>query len=363
MGKHSAPQGRKQGRRAPAHARAAQPRGVVSHDAKRRAGMTRSGGGQRLHAPKSGRKRHVIATVLGVILLLAGVGLILYPAITATVAQGAADRALAAWRADQGVETQTIEDTPAADTGYRSKAGDATYEKLVEYNQEVAAGTGDAVNDPFAFSGDDLAALGLPDGIIGSITVERFGETMPLFLGATKQHMAVGAAVIAGTSMPIGGEGSRCVIAAHRGFNGGFTMFRDVETLVPGDLVRIETPWETLCYRMVGHQIISPNDTAALAPIPGKDLLTLLTCHPYGENYQRYLVLCERDTAAEEELAAERAQGSAGADDAGALLNRFSRAVWPGWSAGSPELNVEMALRAVGLLIAVLTGGYLVIRR
>lgn len=177
MGKHSAPRGGKQGRRAPAHARAAQPRGVVSHDAKRRAGMTRSGGGQRLHAPKSGRKCRALATVVGIILLLAGVGLILYPAITATVAQGAADRALAAWRADQGVETQAIQDTPAAGGGYRSKAGDATYEKLVEYNQEVAAGTGDAVNDPFAFSGDDLAALGLPDGIIGSITVERFGET------------------------------------------------------------------------------------------------------------------------------------------------------------------------------------------
>lgn len=363
MGKHSAPRGGKQERRAPAHARAAQPRGGALREVRRGAGTNRPGGGQRLHAPKPERKRRALATVAGIILLLVGVALILYPAITATVAQGAADRALAAWRADQEAATPTIEDAPASDTGYRSKAGDATYEKLVEYNQEVAAGTGDAVNDPFAFSGDDLAALGLPDGIIGSITVERFGETMPLFLGATKQHMAVGATVIAGTSMPIGGEGSRCVIAAHRGFNGGFTMFRDVETLVPGDLVRIETPWETLCYRMVGHQVISPNDTAALAPVPGKDLLTLLTCHPYGENYQRYLVLCERDTAAEEELAAERAQGSAGADDAGALLTRFARAVWPGWSAGSPALNAEMALRAVGLLIAVLTGGYLIIRR
>lgn len=309
-----------------------------------------------VHAPVR-RRRGGCMMVVGVALLLVGLCLTFYPVVSASFAQADADAALAAWRSSQTASAQVADTAATGEEGYRPKEGDATFEALQAYNEAVSAGTGEAINDPFAFGDDDLAALGLPDGIIGSITVERFGETIPLYLGASQEHMATGAGVVAGTSMPLGGPSTHCVVAAHRGPIGGLTMFRDVETLVPGDLIRLETPWETLCYRVTGYDIVLPNDTAALAPEAGRDLLTLLTCHPYGSNARRYLVRCERDVATEEEL---RAAGT-GTGGAAQVATQVVHAVWPGWSAASPALNIESLLRVAGLAIALMLGIWLIV--
>lgn len=289
----------------------------------------------------------MVGLVFGLALLAAGLGLVLYPVVSGIIAQGEVDQALEAWRSD--VE---ISDSPATGgTAYRSKDGDPTYEKLLAYNEAVRAGTGDAVNDPFAFNSEDLAELGLPDGIIGSVRIDRLGETIPLYLGATQANLAHGGGVIAGTSMPTGGEGTACAIAVHRGACGGLPMMRDVETMVPGDLVVVETPWDTLTYRMVRSEVITPNDTAALAVEEGKDTLTLLTCHPYGHNYQRYLVRCERVEDDGSEAGSQRTS----------LAASVAHAVWPGWSPGSPLLNVESILRLAGIAVAVLLGVWLLV--
>lgn len=86
------------------------------------------------------------------------------------------------------------------------KAVDATYQQLAAYNERVRTGKGGAVNDPFAFDSDALAALGLPDGIVGKIDIPAMGVTIPLYLGATEVHMVDGAGVVAGTSAPLGEE-------------------------------------------------------------------------------------------------------------------------------------------------------------
>lgn len=310
------------------------------------------------HSAPRPRRRHTgLMTALGAVLLVAGLAFTFYPVFSASMAQQEANDALAAWRAEGAVNATIVEDPTTGET-FRAKEGDATYEQLAAYNEEVAAGTGDAVNDPFAFSGDDLAALGLPDGIVGSITIERFGETIPLYLGASSEHLAQGAAVLAGTSMPLGGEGAHCVIAAHRGAWSGLTMFRDVETLEVGDLVRIETPWDQLCYRVTGFEVILPNDTGAFGIEPDRDLLTLLTCHPYGENHHRILVRCERDRVAEADVAGTAAGGAFLGEG---LVARIAHAVWPGWSAGSPLLNVESILRVTGVGITLALGMWLIV--
>ena len=90
--------------------------------------------------------------------------------------------------------------------------------------------------------------------------------------------------------MPIGGQNTNCVIAAHR--MGGF--FGDIELLQIGDLIRITNLWETLTYRVAKITVIDPYDTDKIKIIPGKDMITLLTCHPYWSNRTRYIVYCER---------------------------------------------------------------------
>ena len=89
---------------------------------------------------------------------------------------------------------------------------------------------------------------------------------------------------------------SNSVIAGHRGWNGA-DYFRYIPNLVIGDKIQITNLWETLEYTVTGSKIISPNDVEAIKIQPGKDMITLFTCHPYASGgRQRYLVFCERTT-------------------------------------------------------------------
>lgn len=139
-----------------------------------------------------------------------------------------------------------------------------------------------------------LSDYGLPNETFGVITIPKMSLEMPLFLGASEANMAKGAAVLSQTSIPIGGESTNAVIAGHRGWN-GYKYFMDIERLEIGDEVTITNVWETLTYKVVDIQIVSPNDVGAILIQQGRDMITLLTCHPpnTGGRY-RYLVFCER---------------------------------------------------------------------
>jgi len=134
----------------------------------------------------------------------------------------------------------------------------------------------------------------LNEEIFGVISIPALELEMPLYLGATYQHMADGAAHLSQTSIPIGGENTNAVIAGHRGW-GGAAYFRYVTELKPGDEVFITNLWGTLTYRVADTQIILPHEVDQILIQEGRDLLTLLTCHPYASGgKQRYLVICER---------------------------------------------------------------------
>lgn len=139
-----------------------------------------------------------------------------------------------------------------------------------------------------------LADHGVPDGIFAVLNIPVLGLEMPVFLGATKKNMAAGAAVLGQTSIPIGGVNSNAVIAGHRGWNGA-AYFLHIDQLQVGDDIRITNLWEELHYRVVDIQIIPPNGVEAIKIQPGRDLITLLTCHPPATGgRQRYLVIAER---------------------------------------------------------------------
>ena len=139
-----------------------------------------------------------------------------------------------------------------------------------------------------------LTDYGLPNETFGVITIPKMSLEMPLFLGASEANMAKGAAVLSQTSIPIGGESTNAVIAGHRGWN-GYKYFMDIDRLEFGDEVTITNVWGTLTYRVVDIQIVSPDDVNAILIQKGKDIITLLTCHPPNTGGRcRYLVFCER---------------------------------------------------------------------
>ena len=140
----------------------------------------------------------------------------------------------------------------------------------------------------------DLAVYGVKDEIIGVLEIPAMELTMPVYLGASDDHLAIGAAVLGSTSAPIGGDNTNCVIAGHRGWKGA-DYFRHVDRLQVGDTVQLTNLWETLTYAVTDIQIIQPHEAEQIKIQPNRDLLTLLTCHPYASGgKQRYVVVCER---------------------------------------------------------------------
>ena len=140
----------------------------------------------------------------------------------------------------------------------------------------------------------DPTAYGIDDEIIGVLEIPAMELTMPVYLGASDAHLAAGAAVLGNTSAPIGGDNTNCVIAGHRGWRGA-DYFRHIDRLHVGDTVKLTNLWETLTYTVVDIQIIQPYEANKIKIQPNRDLLTLLTCHPYASGgRQRYVVYCER---------------------------------------------------------------------
>lgn len=139
-----------------------------------------------------------------------------------------------------------------------------------------------------------LSDYGLPDEMFGVIRIPAMDVEMPIYLGASEENMANGAAVLSQTSIPIGGENTNSVIAGHRGYS-GYKYFMDIEALQEGDKVYIINLWGELVYEVAEIKIVYPDDVDAILIQPGKDMITLMTCHPYasGGKY-RYLVYCER---------------------------------------------------------------------
>ena len=140
----------------------------------------------------------------------------------------------------------------------------------------------------------DLTAYGIEDEIIGVLEMPTMELTMPVYLGASDGHLAAGATVLGNTSAPIGGVNTNCVIAGHRGWYGA-DYFRHIDRLQAGDMVTVTNLWETLTYTVVDIQIIQPDQVNRIKIQPGRDLLTLITCHPYASGgRQRLVVYCER---------------------------------------------------------------------
>ena len=185
---------------------------------------------------------------------------------------------------------------------------DRLYQLMAEKNQALYENHQPGLSGPSAYASPEIdpAQYGLSDGVVAYLTIPRMDITLPVLLGANGPNMTQGAGHLTHTSYPIGGENTNCVLAAHRGY-ARTAMFRDIEGLQPGDPVYLQNFRQLLAYRVSEIQVISPDQVEAIYIQPGRDLLTLLTCHPLHHNYQRYLVFCSRDIALEQAAAADPA--------------------------------------------------------
>ena len=177
---------------------------------------------------------------------------------------------------------------------------DPLLQAMQQYNRDLQANGQDELQDAwYEEPALDLSAYNVPEGIIGRVSIPAIGVELPLYLGANAAHLAKGLAVMNHTSLPIGGEGTHCIIAGHRGWDTGDFLL-DIDELQIGDEVIVQNLWQTLHYTAAEIQIIEPSEIEPAKLQTGRDLLTLLTCHPYGSGGKyRYLVTCTRSDAAE----------------------------------------------------------------
>ena len=190
--------------------------------------------------------------------------------------------------------TEPVEETQPSESEERLYS--ELWADMVAYNEAIYAQGQSGLSCEYDYQKPSfiLAGYGLDDEVFGVITIPAMDLEMPIYLGATNKHMADGAAHMSQTSLPIGGENTNCVIAGHRGYSGA-SYFRYIEKLHLGDEIIITNLWETLTYKVVEIKIIYPYEVEQILIQDGRELLTLLTCHPYASGgRQRYLVFCER---------------------------------------------------------------------
>ena len=244
---------------------------------------------------RNGKLRGLLITVM-LLVFLAGLASILYPYIWGA----AVDSSIASTAKDflEREEPELPATTVIIDSikPEKVKPYPELWEDMVRYNQNIAAQGQSGLSCAYDYqkASFQLADYGLPDEIFGVLSIPAIDLEMPIYLGATEQHMADGAAHLSQTSLPIGGMDTNCVIAGHRGYSGA-SYFRYLDQLHVGDRVSITNLWETLTYRVCEIRVIDPSDVEEILIQPGRELLTLLTCHPYASGgRQRYVVYCER---------------------------------------------------------------------
>ena len=219
--------------------------------------------------------------VLAALLAVAGICVMLWPVFTGNRLQSSAATAVQEFLADRDEPEQQYPELLAV---------------LQEYNRQLYVEKQSGLVDLKACEEPavDLTAYGIDNEIIGVLEIPAMELTMPVYLGASDTHLTAGAAVLGNTSAPIGGDNTNCVIAGHRGWKGA-DYFRHIDRLQVGDTVTLTNLWETLTYTVADIQIIQPHEVDKIRIQSDRDLLTLVTCHPYASGgRQRYVVYCER---------------------------------------------------------------------
>ena len=126
-------------------------------------------------------------------------------------------------------------------------------------------------------------------GIMGYIDIPKINITLPIYHGIDEAVLQVAIGHIAGSSLPVGGENTHCIVSGHRGLPSA-RLFTDLDKLVDGDTFTMTVLNRTVTYQVDQIRIVEPTDLSDLLIEEGKDYCTLVTCTPYGINTHRLLV-------------------------------------------------------------------------
>lgn len=219
-------------------------------------------------------KKH-LSTIILILVFLVGLSLLLYPSVadwwnSMTQSQAVASYSKAVASIDNSIYDEMLAQSQRYNQmlAQRPFSLELTEDEKVEYNSVL-----------------DVTGTGIMSYIdIPSIRVE-----LPIYHGTSEGVLQIAIGHLEGTSLPIGGTGTHCVISGHRGLPSA-RLFTDIDRLVVGDEFMLRTLDETLTYEVDQIQIVLPYELSNIQIDPNQDYCTLVTCTPYGVNSHRLLV-------------------------------------------------------------------------
>lgn len=221
------------------------------------------------------KKKKSFSTIILIVILLVGLILLLYPTVSDVWNSFHQSRAIASYtQSVEQVENEEYEEMLAAAAAYNESLLDKE-QRLFLSDEEKAA-----YNKLLDVTGT---------GIMGYIEIPQIDCLLPIYHGTEEGVLQVAIGHIEGTSLPVGGSSTHCVVSGHRGLPSA-KLFTELDELVKGDLFMLRVLDETYTYSVDQILIVEPDDVSELEIEIGKDLCTLVTCTPYGINTHRLLV-------------------------------------------------------------------------
>lgn len=223
--------------------------------------------------------RRKITVVLLVIVMLTGAGIMLYPSVSGWINYIKQSKVIDSY----SQEVESIDDNS------KQEALDAA----AEYNRRLAA-----FGQTFIMSGEDREEYNSilnygGDGVMGYIDIPKIKVSLAIYHGTEEAVLKKGVGHLEGSSLPVGGESSHCVLSGHRGLPSS-KLFTDLNELDIGDRFIITVLDTELIYEVDQVLIVLPDVTEPLMIVDGEDYCTLVTCTPYGINTHRILVRGKR---------------------------------------------------------------------
>ena len=215
-----------------------------------------------------------VAYIILVLVFFVGLGVMLYPTISDYV--------------NSKVQSKAIVDYEATLSQMTEKDYTEIFQKADEYNAALRS-----MDYPFMYYDrlDGYMDMLRVDssGIMGYVGIDKIKVELPIYHGTSDTVLNSAAGHLEGSSLPVGGESTHCVISAHRGLPRA-KLFTNLDKLEPGDTFTVTVLDRVLTYEVFQVLIVEPSEVSALYVMDGEDLCTLVTCTPYGINTHRLLV-------------------------------------------------------------------------
>lgn len=233
--------------------------------------------------------KKALPTILTVLVFIAGISVFLYPTVSNYLYEKNSTRAITN-------HAEKLAKLSPEDIAEEKKAVDR-YNKSLFNNAVVLTDPFDP--DAYPVTDGEYSELLAIDSVMAYIEIPEIDVYLPIYHGTSEETLLIGVGHLENTSLPAGGKSTHTVLSAHCGLPSA-RLFTDLSLLKEGSIFRVYVLNEVLTYQVYNIEVVEPDDSTSLAIRKGEDIVTLITCTPYGKNTHRLLVHGKRIAENEE---------------------------------------------------------------